>query len=102
MWLIVLIYCRYFVGLGTTSLQNSVLDCVYLFYPFLILLPLTVIHAIVFAVAAASMYPVGPSPGSLYGVVMLGYIPSQPHNHREESCVALLLMCLLWCVDPLD
>ena len=64
LWLVVQIYCRYFVRWGTTSLQRLVLDCVYLFYPFLILFPLTVIHTIVAVSNAASMCPVGPSPSS--------------------------------------
>ena len=43
------------------SLHKSVPDFVFLFYPFLVMLPLTVIHTIVAVVAADSMYPIGPS-----------------------------------------
>ena len=79
-------------------LQNLVIYFVYLFYPLLIPLPLTVVHATVAVVAAASMYHVDSSPSLLYIVFVLGSIPSQPQNHRGESCVSFLLMRLIWCV----
>ena len=75
LWIVVQMYCRYFVGWCTKSLQNSVLYCVYLFYPFLILLPLTIIHSIVDVAVSASICPVGPSPSLLFGVVVLWSFP---------------------------
>ena len=102
-WLLVeQIYCWYCVGLGTTSLQNSVLYFVYIFYPFLIPLPLTVILNIVSVVAAASRYPVVTTTSSIFGVVVLVSITSHPRNHLEGFCVALSLMPLIWCVPPID
>ena len=83
-------------------LHKLVLDFVYLFYPLLVLLPLTAIHVIVAVAADYSMYPIGPSPSSLFGVVVIGSIFFQPPNHREESCVALSSMHLQWYVPPLD
>ena len=74
-----------------------VLDFVYLFYLLLIPFPLTVILAIVavVVVVVASRYPIGPSPSSLYGVVVLGSIPSHLWKNLEGFCVALSLMRLL-------
>ena len=89
------IYCRHFVKWSTTSLQKLVLYCVYIFYPFLILLPINVIHVIFSIAAGDSMCPVGTSPSSLFGVVVLGSIPFQPLKHHQESCVALPLMRLI-------
>ena len=88
-------YFWYCVGWGTTNLQNPVLDFVYLFYPFLIPLPLTVILTIVSAVADASRYPVGTSTSMLSGVVVIRSIPSHPRNNLEDFCVALSLIRLL-------
>ena len=102
LWILVQIYCRYFVGWGTTILHHSFLDFVYLFYPFLIQLPLTAIRAIIDVVAAVSMYLVGPSPSLLFLIVVLGSIHYQPLTHREDSCVALSLMRLLCYVRTIN
>ena len=81
--------------LGGVRRQNLVLDFVYLFYPFLIPFPLTFLLAIVAVAVAASRYPVGPSPSLLYGVVVLGSIPSHPCKILEGFCVAPSLMRLI-------
>ena len=88
------IYCTYFVGWSTTSLHKLFLDCVYLFYLFLIQLPLTVIHDIVAVDADSSMCPVVPLIGSILGVVVLVSKLSQLLKYQEEYCVVISSMQL--------
>ena len=85
------IYCSYFVGWGTTSLHKSVLDGVHICYLFLIPSPLAVIHAIVSVAADASIFPGGPLPSSLFGVVVIVSILFHILNYREESCAPAIV-----------
>ena len=96
------IYFWYFVGWSTTSLQYSVPDFVYLSYMIFIPLTLTAILYIVVVVAADYRYIVSPLFSLLYGVVVLGSIPSLPWNHPEGFCVAVSLMHRIWYVPHLD
>ena len=96
------IYCSYFSGWGKISLHKSVLDSVYLCYPLLILLPLTIIHAIVAVDVTVYKVPLGPLPSSLFGVVVLKSNLYRLPIHQEESCVVLSSMHPQWYVPHLD
>ena len=76
---------------GPSKTWYLVLDFSYLFYPFLIPLPLTFVLSIVFVVVVVSGYLVSPLPSSLSLVFALGSIPSLPCNHLNVFCVALSL-----------
>ena len=67
----------------------SVIYFSYLFYPILVLLPLTVILSIVVVDVVATRYLSGPLPSFFPLVDAQGSIPSLPQIHLEGSCVAL-------------
>ena len=82
---ILLVLC--WLGFNEFTVFSS--NLFYLFYPILILLPLTVTLYIVVGVAAVYRYLVGPTPRSLSGFVVLGSVPSLPWNHPVGFSVAI-------------
>ena len=64
------IYCSNFGGWVTTSFHIAVLDCIYLYVPFLNPLPLTIICVIGAVVDVVSKSPAVPLPNLLFGVAV--------------------------------
>ena len=64
----------------------AVLDCIYLYVPFLDPVTLTVIHVIGAVVSGFSKSPAGPLPNLLFRVAALESIVFKLLNNQEESC----------------